>query len=179
MYNDYFTKYLTKIEIISKSFDRNKAIILEKKIIDLKNKKNKIFFFGNGGSSAITHHFAIDFNKNLKIKTQTFNDTTITCLANDFGFENWMKKALELNADKKDLAIFISSSGNSKNHLNAADYCKKKMIYSISFTGFKKNKLSKKTNLSFIVQSKNYNIIENIHSIWLLMILDKIKKFKI
>ncbi len=90
-----------------------------------------------------------------------------------------MKKALELNVDKKDIVIFVSSSGNSINHLKAAKYCKDKKIFSISFTGFKSNKLSKKTNLSFIVNSKNYNIIENTHSTWLLMILDKIKKFKI
>ena len=80
-------------------------------------------------------------SKNLNIKTQTFNETSITCLANDFGFSNWMKKALELNVDKKDLVILVSSSGNSTNHIKAADYCKKRKIFTISFTGFKKNKL--------------------------------------
>ncbi len=179
MNNDYFAKYINELNSINKSFDRKKAIIIEKKILDLKNKNNKIIFFGNGGSAAIINHFLIDFNKNLNIKTQTFNEATITCLANDYGFSNWMKKALELNVDKKDLVILVSSSGNSTNHLKAADYCKKKKIFSISFTGFKKNKLSKKTNLSFIVNSKNYNIIENTHSTWLLMILDKLKKNKI
>ena len=90
-----------------------------------------------------------------------------------------MQKAIEFNICKNDIVIFISSSGNSPNHLNAARYCKKNKIYSISFTGFEKNKLSKITNLSFIVNSKNYNIIENVHSIWMLMILDKMKNFEI
>ena len=78
-------------------------------------KKDKIIFFGNGGSAAICNHFsAIDFSKNLKIKNLTFNeDASITCLANDYGYENWIMKAIELNANKNDLVVFISSSGNS------------------------------------------------------------------
>ena len=43
---------------------------------------------------------------------------------------------------------------------------KKKKIFSVSFTGFNKNKLSKITNYSFIVNSINYNIIENVYSVW-------------
>ena len=53
---------------------------------------------------------------------------------------------------------------------------KKKKIFSVSFTGFNKNKLSKITNYSFIVNSKNYNIIENVHSVWFLMIIDRLSR---
>ena len=87
-------------------------------------------------------------------------------------------KAIDLHANKGDIIIFISSSGNSLNHLKGAKFCRKKKLYSISYTGFYKNKLSKITNTSFLVNSKNYNIIENCHSIWLLMILDKLFKAK-
>ena len=51
---------------------------------------------------------------------------------------------------------------------------KKKKIFSESFTGFNKNKLSKITNYSFIVNRKNYNIIENVHSVWFLMTIDRL-----
>ena len=53
---------------------------------------------------------------------------------------------------------------------------KKKKIFLVSFTGFNKNKLSKITNYSFIVNSKNYNIIENVHSVWFLMIIDRLSR---
>lgn len=177
--SNYYNKYILNISNKIKDFDVKKASIVEKKIIKLNKKKNKIIFLGNGGSASISNHFSVDFNKNLKIRTLTFNETTITCFANDYGHSNWMQKAIELNICKNDIVVFISSSGNSLNHINAARYCKKNKIYSISFTGFEKNKLSKITNLSFIVKSKNYNIIENVHSIWMLMILDKMKNFKI
>ena len=136
--NNYYNKYILSISKKLEEFDLVKANLLEKKIKDLKKKKKKIIFFGNGGSVALSNHFSVDFNKNLKINTLTFNESTITCLSNDFGYENWMKKALDLNVVKGDLVVFISSSGNSMNHLNAAKFCKKRKIFSVSFTGFKK-----------------------------------------
>ena len=87
-----------------------------------------------------------------------------------------MKKSLEFNCDKKDLVIFTSSSGNSINHIRAAQNCKKKKIFSVPFTGFNKNKLSKITNYSFIVNSKKYNIIENVRSVWFLMTINRLTK---
>ena len=53
---------------------------------------------------------------------------------------------------------------------------KKKKIFSVSFTGFNKNKLSKIINYSFIVNSKNYNIIENVYSVWFLMTIDRLSR---
>ena len=174
----YYKNYLDVLVKNLNCFDQKKANYLEKKIKQVKKSKKKIIFLGNGGSAAISNHCSIDFTKNLKIRTLTFNDTLITCFANDYGHNNWMSKALEINLNQGDLVIFISSSGNSINHLNAAKYCKKNNFFTISLTGFGKNKLSQLTNLNMNVNSKNFNIIENIHSIWLLMILDKIKNFK-
>ena len=95
-----------------------------KEIIKLKNKKNKIIIFGNGGSSAIASHVAVDLIKNTKIKTVPVTDPSlITCFSNDFKQENWMKKAIEYYFDKGDLVIIISSSGMSKNIVNASKYC--------------------------------------------------------
>jgi len=176
---NYYKKYIDNIQKKIQEFDEDKARFLELKIIETKKKGKKIIFLGNGGSYSISNHYSVDFNKNLKVNTQTFNGSTITCYANDFGHDNWMKKVLQHNLNKNDIIVFTSSSGNSPNHIKAANFCKKNNFYTISFTGFTENKLSKITNLSFIVKSKNYNIIENTHSIWMLMILDKIKKFKI
>ena len=175
---NYYNKYINSINKNIRNFDQTKALILEKKIKIVKKKNKKIIFLGNGGSASLSNHFSIDITKNLNIKTQTYNESIITCLANDFGFDMWMKKALEFNLDKNDIVIFTSSSGNSKNHLNAAKYCQKKNFFSVSFTGFGDNSLSKLTNLSFIVNSKNYNIIENTHSIWMLMIVDRLNNFR-
>ena len=78
--------------------------------------------------------------------------------------------------NKEDLVILISSSGQSKNVINAAKFCKRNKIKLVTFTGFNKNnKLKKLGVLNFWVNSKKYNFVENIHQTWLLSIVDKIK----
>ena len=62
----------------------------------------------------------------------------MTCFANDYKFEKWIKKTIEYYYDKGDLIILLSASGNSKNILNAAKYCNKKRINYFSITGFRK-----------------------------------------
>jgi D-sedoheptulose 7-phosphate isomerase len=104
----------------------------------------------------------------------------ITCFSNDYGYENWIAKALDVYAKKGDLVILISSSGVSKNILKAASASRKKGTELITLTGFKKsNKLSKLGKVNFWVNSKNYNHIENIHQLYLLSVCDMIagKKF--
>ena len=65
-----------------------------------------------------------------KIRCVNFNEADlITCFSNDYGYENWIKKAVEFYLDKKDILILISSSGISKNIINAANYAKRKGIF--------------------------------------------------
>ena len=77
------------------------------------------------------------------------------------------------------MIILISSSGRSKNIINAANFAKKNKNYIVTFTGFSgKNPLSNKGNLNFIVNSKKYNHIENVHQYLLLLMVDLATKFK-
>ena len=136
----------------------------------------KIMIFGNGGSAAISSHVSIDLTKNAKIRTLNFNEADlITCFSNDFGYEKWVEKAVEYYHQKKDILILISSSGESQNMLNAANFAKNKSIKVITFTGHEKdNSLSKIGDVNFWINSKAYNFIENTHQIWLLTICDLI-----
>jgi D-sedoheptulose 7-phosphate isomerase len=159
----------------------NNLQALKEKILDCKKKRKKIIIFGNGGSAAIASHFALDLTNVTKIRCVNFSDPSlITCFSNDYGFDNWIYKTLDLYADKGDLLILISSSGMSKNMINAVKKSKIKFSSIVTFTGFdKKNNLNKISNLSFYVNSNIYNIVENIHQIWLLSIVDSlVKKIK-
>ena len=142
--------------------------------INIKKNNNKILIFGNGGSAAIASHFSVDMTKIGKIRTVNFNESDLlTCFSNDYGYENWVKKCIEFYSDDGDLIILISSSGESKNMINAAKFCNKKKLKLITFTGFKKsNKLKKYGNLNFWTKSSIYNHIENIHQYWLLLLTD-------
>tara|TARA_A100001011_G_scaffold400537_1_gene516016 strand:+ start:19204 stop:19761 length:558 start_codon:yes stop_codon:yes gene_type:complete len=158
--------------------DKNiiKQLIDLKEIIEEKSKNNKIYIFGNGGSAAIASHVAVDFSKNAQTNMMTFNEYDhITCLANDYGFDKWVEKTLEMYANNGDMVILISSSGNSMNMVNAAKYAKDNDINVVTFTGFdKNNKLKMIGDLNFWVNSRAYNIVEMIHQIWLLSVCDSI-----
>tara|TARA_B110000483_G_scaffold227715_1_gene289774 strand:+ start:297 stop:866 length:570 start_codon:yes stop_codon:yes gene_type:complete len=171
-FKDYQNKFNSAIKIeenIEKQFYKALNLFLK-----LKKNKKKILIFGNGGSAAIASHFSVDMTKIGKIRSVNFNECDLlTCFSNDYGYENWVKKCIEFYADKTDLIILISSSGESKNMINAAKFAKAKKIKLITFTGFNKsNKLKKYGNLNFWVDSKIYNHIENTHQYWLLSLTD-------
>ena len=71
----------------------------------------------------------MDLTNNTKFKCLNYNDPAIiSCYANDFGFQNWISKTIENYAENGDILILISSSGKSKNMINAARSAKKKKL---------------------------------------------------
>jgi len=154
----------------------NKLFQVKNIFCETSKKKRKILIFGNGGSAAIASHVSVDLTKNANIRAVNFNESDlITCFSNDYGYEKWIEKAVDFYADKNDTLVLISSSGKSKNMLNACKAAKRKKIKVISFTGHTKNNpLSKVADLSLWINSKAYNFIENTHQIWLLTVCDLI-----
>jgi len=140
--------------------------------------KNKVIVLGNGGSASIASHVSVDLTKNAKIRSVNFNEADlITCFANDFGHENWMKEALRMYCDNNDVVVLISSSGKSRNILNAAKWCKKSNIKFITLTGNNSSnplKIINKNGINFWINSKAYNHIEIAHLFILLSVVDLI-----
>lgn len=172
--NNYFNTLRNLISFNNKDIEK---LIKVKKIFEtLKKTKKKILVFGNGGSAAIASHFSVDITKNAKIKCSNYNESDlITCFSNDFGYENWIKKALDYYAFKDDIMILVSSSGRSKNIINAAKFAKKRRIKLITLSGLNsKNPLKKIGDINFFVNSKNYNVVETTHLTILLAIVENI-----
>jgi len=171
--NDYLNRYKQSLFETDVS---DKLIEMKQKLLKIKKVGNKVIIAGNGGSAAMASHVAVDFTKQGGIRTVNFNEADlITCFANDYGFEHWVEKAVEFYGDEGDTVILISSSGSSKNMVNAAQTAKKLGMSVITFTGFAfDNPLKQEGDLNFWIDSKAYNIIENTHQIWLLMVCDLI-----
>jgi D-sedoheptulose 7-phosphate isomerase len=169
-------KHLNEVESLITSLDLNNILLLKKKILKTKQKKARVYIFGNGGSSSSANHFAVDMTKNAKIETiSSSNDNLITCLSNDYGFDNWIKSVIKFYVKKNDLIIFLSVSGTSKNIINAINYCNTKKISHFSLTGHKKNNKVNKISKNFLwINSMSYNAVETLHSIVLLNIVDLI-----
>ena len=126
---------------------------------------NRVIFIGNGGSSAIASHMAVDFTKNGGIRAIAFNDApTLTCLANDFGYEHVFSKQLEYYATDGDLVIIVSSSGKSGNIMQAAEQAFSQGLDLITFSGMRVNNvLRRKGILNFYVPANDYGLVELAH----------------
>ncbi len=170
---NYFSNY--KNSIITDDLFENisKSISLIK---EASANGHTLFIQGNGASASIASHCALDFTKQAKIKSMSFNEASfITAFANDYGYEYWVEKALGFYAEEGDIVILISSSGNSPNIVNAAKYAQDNRIKVITFSGFSSNnKLIQKGDINFWLNSRAYNVIECIHMIWLTAIIDGI-----
>jgi D-sedoheptulose 7-phosphate isomerase len=143
---------------------------------DVRRRSRKVIFAGNGGSAAVASHCAVDFTKGAGVRSINFNEPDlITCFANDFGYEAWLAKALELYADDGDLVVLISSSGRSPNMLRAAEFANRQRMALITLTGFEaSNPLRSMGAANLWVNSRAYNVIETTHQVWLLAVCDLI-----
>lgn len=170
---EYFERYRASI-FVPDVFP--KLMELKKLLVDVRTNGKKIIMAGNGGSAAIASHCAVDFTKCAGVRCVNFNEADlITCLANDYGYERWLEKAIEFYGDDGDLVILISSSGKSPNMVRAAEYARRRRLKVVTFTGFfSDNPLKGQGDLSLWVDSRAYNVIEMTHHIWLLAVCDLI-----
>ncbi len=169
--DDYWSRYQ---KILFDSRDDFSLLVLRNAISDIHKSRGKLIFVGNGASASLASHAATDFTKQAKIPSIAFNDhNLITALSNDYGYDNWVKKALEFYAEPSDMVIFISVSGESRNLINGLNYALEESICTASLTGASSlNSLKNKSKYSLWVNSKAYNIVESIHTIWITLIID-------
>ena len=173
-YSSYLKQYNKSIYELINSVNANlieQSVQLIQRTI---HNKSKVYIVGNGGSASIASHVSVDFAKVARVPSSTFNNSNlITCFANDYGYENWVVEAIKAYTNFNDLIILISSSGTSKNIVNAAQYCKDNNIDLITLSGFTKdNPLSTLGNVNFHIESTEYNYIEMSHHIILLALVD-------
>ena len=172
---EFLNKYWQEYErLIIKGRDDSKIISFRDAIKDTIRANGKLYFVGNGASASLCSHAATDFTKQARIESHAFNDHNfITALANDYGYENWVSKAIKYYVKPCDRVIFISVSGNSPNLVNGLKYAKKEKIPNASLTGSNANNyLNTNSDCSIWVDSRSYNIVESIHTIYLTLIID-------
>lgn len=171
---NFFDHFYNQINTKAKDIDFNKLVEMANLIRSTERQSGKIILVGNGGSSAIASHVSIDLTKAASIRAINFNEASLlTCFSNDYGYESWVEKALDFYVDSNDMVILISSSGQSNNIINGAKKALEIGIPLITFTGFSKNNpLNKLGNINFWADSSSYNIVESIHQMWLLSVVD-------
>ena len=140
-------------------------------ISSLKRKK-KILFFGNGGSASDAQHLATEltvrFSKNRKAipAISLATDTSaLTAIGNDFGFDFIFSRQIEALGDKDDVAIGITTSGKSKNVINAIKTAKKKGLKCIVLTGSYTRLVSSLCDEIISIPAINTSRIQEMHII--------------
>jgi D-sedoheptulose 7-phosphate isomerase len=145
---------------------------------ELVNDATQVILIGNGGSNAIASHIAVDYVKFLNVKSFSFTDSSmLTAYMNDYGVEESYRQYIVDMHENGGVVILISSSGNSKNIYNAAEYCKENDINFVILTGFDKlnpvrRDFKEYAQVEYWVDSKSYGVVECVHQIFLHSIIE-------
>ncbi len=165
---NYIENILLTQKTLEKCEDKIKAS--SKIIADAFLKGNTIFWCGNGGSASDSNHLSTEFvgrfdkdRKSLRSISLSADSTLITCIGNDFGFENIYSRQLDGIGKKGDILVAISTSGKSKNIINSLITAKKKNIKTIAFLGKDGGKALDLAELPILISSNNTARIQEQH----------------
>jgi D-sedoheptulose 7-phosphate isomerase len=131
-------------------------------LAQVRNNMGSVYIIGNGGSAGVASHAVVDFVNVAKLRAFTIHEPALmTCMANDFGYENAFARMLAQMAKPGDVLIAISSSGNSKNIRNAAVQMTNSGGMVITLSGFASdNPLRTLGDINIWLNSKNYGLVE-------------------
>jgi D-sedoheptulose 7-phosphate isomerase len=167
----YLDAYFDLFRAAADSVARERMQAAADAIIDVVGRNGTIFSCGNGGSAAIANHLACDCLKGVRTDTtikprvSSLSATVelITAIANDIGYDDIFSYQLSSLARPGDVLITISSSGESRNIVNAITWAKANGLRTIAMTGFKGGASARAADINLHVDAHNYGIVEDIH----------------
>lgn len=176
------------IEAKKKMLDAGQIVYIQSianKIIEAYQNHKKLIIFGNGGSATDALHFAAEivcrFEKNRKAIPAialTENISSITAIGNDFGYDQVFSRQIEAFAQEGDIAIAITTSGNSINVIKAVQVAKKINMFVIGLTGSDGGQLKILSDMCYCAPSKSTARIQECH-ILLIHIISKLIEEKL
>ena len=160
------------LEVKKRFFEAHAAriVALADLIAERVRKGGKVLVFGNGGSAADAQHFAGElvgrFTKEgppIPALALTTDTAIMTAVGNDYGYEHIFKRQVEAHARPDDIAVGISTSGNSRNVLEAMEVAKARGVLTVGMTGEDGGKLAALVDHLFAVPSKETPRIQEAH----------------
>lgn len=154
-----------------------------KEVIKAVTNKRKIIVFGNGGSAADAQHMVAELVGRFKKEREAFNaialstnTSTITALANDYGYDIVFVRQLQACVEKGDVVIGISTSGNSLSVIKAIEYAKKIGCITVGLTGRTGGKLKDIVKYCICVPSDDTPRIQETHITLIHIICELVEK---
>lgn len=158
-------RYLNDVNAVVIDMEISKIDKIIQIIKEARERKSRIYIFGNGGSGSTASHFAGDLAKSCGCRTMCLNDSTpsLTAWANDSDYRVVFERQLDSNLNKGDLVIAISGSGNSLNIIRGLQLAKSKGIFTIGLTAFDGGLIKSTADLCIIVPTRSMEIAEDLH----------------
>lgn len=140
------------------------------KIVECFRNGGKVILMGNGGSAGDAQHIAAEFVGRYKKERRSYpalalntNTSTLTAVGNDYGYDVTFSRQVEGFAQKGDVVIGISTSGNSENVFKALEVAKLKGCYTAAFLGKDGGTIKNIVDLPIIVKSNNTPRVQECH----------------
>ena len=165
-------KHILEHSVTLESIIENDDSIEKVANIFLRSLENNgtIFWCGNGGSASDSQHLAgelvgrfVGERRPLKSIALNSDSAVMTCIVNDYGYEHLFSRQIEALGSKGDILVGITTSGNSKNVLNAFEVAKKKCVTTIGLLGKGGGRAKNYVEESIIVPSKSTARIQEMH----------------
>lgn len=139
-------------------------------VVNILKNGNKILLFGNGGSAADAQHIAAELTGRYKSERRglpaialTTDTSALTAIGNDYGYDRVFDRQVEALANKDDLLIGISTSGNSRNVINALKFGRELGCKTLGFSGKDGGNMNNICDINLIVPSDNTPRIQEMH----------------
>lgn len=167
------SEFESHIEVAKKSFELLKDDISQaaSECVETLKRGNKILIFGNGGSAADAQHIAAELTGRYKKERRglpcialTTDTSALTAIGNDYGYSFIFSRQVEALANKGDLLIGLSTSGNSPNVIEAINKGKEIGCKSIGFSGKEGGALKEASDINIVIPSSNTPRIQEMHT---------------
>ena len=173
----YLNKYVSDIQEAIGTLDDSTYNMLVVFMWSAAVRRTPVLVFGNGGSCAVAEHLSCDWTKGIAhdsptafptVESLVSNQSLITAIANDYGYDQIFAKQIEYSKHKGAIALAISSSGNSPNVVNGLIAASKKGYPCVALVGFDGGRVVKDSLAALLtlhVKSYNYGLVEDCHSV--------------
>ena len=167
--SEYARSYIGKLTAVLQTLDPKQVEKAGELLTAARAEGRQVFLCGNGGSAALASHLAVDLGKGcsrnrekrFKVLSLTDNVPWMTALSNDISYEEVFVEQLKNYAEKGDILIAISSSGNSKNVLKAVHYANEVGCETIGVSGFAGGKLKDCVKHHVLIKADHMGLIED------------------
>ena len=178
----FFTAYKTLGDFINEPQNIQKVEDLASLMAGKFDDGNKVLIFGNGGSACDAAHFAEEFTGQYRkarraLPVITANDAGhLTCVANDYGFQDVFKRTVEAFCTKNDIVIGLSTSGNSENIILAMEEAKARGAVTVALIGKNGGKMKGQYDFEWIIPGETSDRIQEIHMLILHIIIEGVER---